>query len=384
MYKRIALLVSFLFFTLALPYGASAAASIPSSIFMHDLSHFSAHGYFYVGGQYIGEAGKEVMAGQMYVEVYKPKEVKKPYPLIFFHGNYQTGTNWMGTPDGRKGWLHYFIEQGYIVYIVDQPSRGRSPDHLAASLKRRIDTALNTSRLFTATAAFTDQPKDWPQTKLQTQWPDAGRMGDPAFDAFYATQFPSLSDLVETQRLVKQAGTALLDQIGPAILVTHSQAGTFGWILADARPNLVKGVVAVEPNGPPLRDAIFSTDPSRIWGIADLPLTYDPPATDSSELAIEETPAVGPDLQACMQQKAPARQLVNLKGIPIFITVGEAGYHTTFDQCTSHYLTQAGIKNTFARLGDNGIHGNGHMVMLEKNSLEIAAFIEKWLAENIK
>ena len=45
---------------------------------------------------------------------------------------------------------------------------------------------------------------------------------------------------------------ALLDKIGPAILLTHSQSGAFGWPVADARPDLVKAIVAVEPNGPPV------------------------------------------------------------------------------------------------------------------------------------
>jgi pimeloyl-ACP methyl ester carboxylesterase len=43
---------------------------------------------------------------------------------------------------------------------------------------------------------------------------------------------------------------ALLDRIGPAIILTHSQSGPFGWLIADARPKLVKAVVAVEPAGP--------------------------------------------------------------------------------------------------------------------------------------
>jgi hypothetical protein len=33
------------------------------------------------------------------------------------------------------------------------------------------------------------------------------------------------------------------------------------------------------------------------------------------------------------------------------------------------------VENTGVNLGDVGIHGNGHMMMLEKNHLEIAAFL---------
>ena len=59
----------------------------------------------------------------------RPKDVQRPYPLVLIHGAAQTATNWMGTPDGRKGWAEYFVEQGYVVYMIDQPMRGRSAWH---------------------------------------------------------------------------------------------------------------------------------------------------------------------------------------------------------------------------------------------------------------
>ncbi|MGC1701816.1 MAG: hypothetical protein WA796_24340, partial [Pseudolabrys sp.] len=94
-----------------------------------DQSAVGQRGYFYVGGKYVGEPGKEIMQGQIYVEVLAPKDVRRPYPLVLIHGAAQTATNWMGTPDGRKGWAEYFVEQGYIVYMIDQPMRGRSASH---------------------------------------------------------------------------------------------------------------------------------------------------------------------------------------------------------------------------------------------------------------
>jgi pimeloyl-ACP methyl ester carboxylesterase len=50
------------------------------------------------------------------------------------------------------------------------------------------------------------------------------------------------------------ANLALLEKIGPAIVLTHSQSGVFGWKLADLRPDLVAAHVAIEPNGPPFHD----------------------------------------------------------------------------------------------------------------------------------
>ena len=49
---------------------------------------------------------------------------------------------------------------------------------------------------------------------------------------------------------------ALLDKIGPAIVLTHSQSGAYGWLIADARPKLVKALVSIEPNGPPVYEIV--------------------------------------------------------------------------------------------------------------------------------
>jgi hypothetical protein len=37
------------------------------------------------------------------------------------------------------------------------------------------------------------------------------------------------------------------------------------------------------------------------------------------------------------------------------------------------------VKNTYIKLADPAIHGNGHMMMLEKNNMAIATVIERWL-----
>jgi pimeloyl-ACP methyl ester carboxylesterase len=141
----------------------------------------------------------------------------------------------------------------------------------------------------------------------------------------------------------------------------------------------------VEPNGPPFKNAVVNEDKNRAWGLTDIRITYDPPATSPAELsAVRETKPDGPDLVVCWKQADPPRRLPNLVGIPILIVTGEASFHAPYDHCTSKYLTQAGVKNTFLRLEDVGIHGNGHMMMLEKNSFDIAAVIEKWMAANVK
>ena len=349
-----------------------------------DQSAVAQRGYFYVGGKYAGEPGKEIMQGQIYVEVLAPKDVKRPYPLVLIHGAAQTATNWMGTPDGRKGWAEYFVEQGYVVYMIDQPMRGRSAYHPEDG-KTRMFTAKGEQFQFTAI----ETDGNWPQAKKHTQWPgdgpNKGKKDDPIFDAFYATQVETVLDVEGTEQRNQDAGAALLDKIGPAIVLTHSQSGTFGWLIADARPKLVKAVIAIEPSGPPFEATIIGTGRTRPWGPTDIPIAYDPPVKDPSEIAIEqEAEADGPDLFRCWMQKAPARQLVNLKGIPVMVMASEASYHQVYDHCTAKYLNQAGVKAEMVRLQDKGIHGNGHMVMIEKNNLDIARLIDDWVVKNVK
>ncbi len=345
-----------------------------------DQSAIARRDFFYVGGRYAGTPGKQVMHGQMYVEVLTPRVPRPLHPLVLFHGAGQTATNWMATADGQPGWAEFFAGQGHTVYLVDQPARGRSPWQPGVDGELTVFTAEALGRTFTASA----DDGDWPQAKKHTQWPGSGRIGDPVFDAFYATQVPYLADFAETQRLVQEAGGALLDRIGPAILITHSQSGTFGWLLADARPGLVKGIVALEPSGPPFHNTVLREDAARAWGVTDLPITYDPPVRSPEELQIEQQPHPdGPDLVRCWQQRAPARRLPNLAAVPVLVVTGEASYHAVYDHCTARYLAAAGVAVTEMRLGEHGIHGNGHMLMLERNSLEIAGLVGTWLARAV-
>ena len=75
--------------------------------------------------------------------------------------------------------------------------------------------------------------------------------------------------------------------------------------------------------------------------------------------------------------------LPNLAKLPILILTAEASYHAPYDHCTVKYLQQAGVRSTWIKLGDLGIHGNGHMMMLEKNNQEIGVVISGWLTEKL-
>ena len=345
-------------------------------------------GFFYVNARTTKVDGKDYVSHQMYVEVRIPAKQTHPYPIVMVHGGTMSGTNYTGTPDGREGWAQYFVRQGYAVFVVDQPGRARS-GYLAAAYgpSHNVERGNALSR-FVAQEKF----KLWPQAALHTQWPGTGEPDDPATVQLAASQMPAIADFASQQFLNRDALVALLEKIGPAILLTHSQAGAFGWPVADARPNLVKAILAIEPNGPPFYQVEFKGTPDYFkegpltlpYGITAVPLTYSPPIKDTTELKfMQQDKADAPDLVRCYAQAEPARQLPNLQKMPILVLTAEASYHAPYDHCTVSYLHQAGVTPTYIHLADIGIKGNSHVMMLEKNNKEIAAVIAKWLDEKL-
>ena len=392
--------VSVLSTSLAVTFGFCFAASAqshpagapPPSIHTFSTEDIASTGFFYVGGQYVGAPGKEVMDGAEYVEVMVPKKIRHPYPIVFFHGAGQTATDWLQTPDGRAGWAYYFIKQGYTVYMVDYPARGRS----GYNPNSDGDGALTTRTALQLEQVFTDigAQGNWAQAKKFTQWPgdgpNKGKMGDPIFDDFAKTQVQFLQGGKQA-KLNLDAHIALLDKIGsPVIVITHSQGGEFGWQIADARPKLVKAIITAEPGGPPIKNVdiakiAYAAASSYSWGVTSLPLHYDPPVSDPAELQpVLEEKADDPDTVPCYVQKEPAHKLVNMKDIPVLDVSTQASYHRVFDSCIPKWLNQAGVKAQYVKLEDVGITGNEHELMLDKNSDEIAKFFVQWLDKNVK
>ena len=344
-------------------------------------------GFFSVGGKPTTINGKTYVVGQMYVEMRIPQKQTHPYPIVMVHGGTRSGTTFTGTPDGRESWAQYFARRGYAVYVVDQPGRGRSGYVAELYGQPRLADGESAQRRYLQQGKH----KLWPQADLHTQWPGSGEPDDPVTLQMIGSFLPEIGDFTKQQFLNRDALVALLDKIGPAILLTHSQAGAFGWPVADARPNLVKAIVAVEPNGPPVRAVEFVGAPdwfkeggvSLRYGITSVPLTFDPPVTDAAELKfVKEDKPDGAGLLTCWQQAEPARKLVNLT-MPIAVIMGEASYHAPYDHCTVKFLRQADVKPDFIKLADLGIKGNSHVMMQEKNNKEIAAVIADWLEKSV-
>ena len=187
------------------------------------------------------------------------------------------------------------------------------------------------------------------------------------------------------QNKAQKAGAALLDRIGPAVLITHSEGGLIGFAIADVRPSLVKALISIEPEGPPFEDfpRVPNSKIDRPFGLTSIPITYNPPVRDpATDLHTKIIPPAGKNLSECVTQaSSPPKKLVNLAKVPQLVVTSEASFHAIYDYCTVQYLKQGGVDVDFLELSKDGIHGNAHFLFMEKNNLDIAAKIEAWISK---
>jgi hypothetical protein len=230
------------FFTAAVMVACSGEALAPARADGVGPLSIAKTGHFYVGGKYVDTSDGPVLAGQAYVEYYIPTNRTHRDPIVMIEGCCLAGAGYMGTPDGRDGWGQYFLSKGYAVYIMDQVGRGRSPYVEAVYGPKSMRTPKSVER------DFIDYEKYnlFPQAKLHTQWPGSGTVGDPIFDQFMAETLFMIGDARIREAVNRDATIALLDKIGPAILLPHSQSAAPVWLVADARPQLVKALLMIE------------------------------------------------------------------------------------------------------------------------------------------
>ena len=192
--------------------------------------------YWWYGVEHATLARGTVCNGmQMYVEHWIPKEVRHPFPVVLIHGGYGQGTDWISSPDGRRGWATLLLEQGYKVYVLDRPGQGRNPYHpwVHGNFDRQAQT-------FESTAKRVASP----------DWPGSGDANDPAVAQYLASLGQPMANNAITRNVWRSRGAMLLDDIGPAILITHGDGSVFAQVTAEERPKLVKGIVTIESPQP--------------------------------------------------------------------------------------------------------------------------------------
>jgi pimeloyl-ACP methyl ester carboxylesterase len=135
---------------------------------------------------------------------------------------------------------------------------------------------------------------------------------------------------------------ALLDKIGPAVVMVHSQSGVYGLELVRRRPNAVRALISVEGGcetftqddaSKPFAKVAFAS----VWG-------------DNS---------------------------VGAKGV-------NGDKRRSACQDATKLINASGGRGTFLLLPDAGIAGNSHMMMMDKNNLQVADRLRQWITENVR
>jgi pimeloyl-ACP methyl ester carboxylesterase len=332
-------------------------------------------GHFWVGVRRRVTGYGTVPTDHMFVQYQIPVRRRHPFPIVMVHGGGGQGLDFLATPDGRPGWATFFLHQGFGVYVVDRPGHGRARNGAAWVATTELPTYETSADVIFGNGEPTAQAP-------HTQWPGPHTVTSDLADQFCAGQGPFALDAAEAERAMQSAGAELLDRIGPAILLTHSLGGPFGWLVADARPGIVKAIVAIEPAGPPFGEIGPGLGTLR-WGVTAGPLHYDPPARAPTDFRREIRPAPRDGLTGCFVQANPPLQLPNLRRLPVLVVTADASPSSRIDHGTVDFLRQAGVAAEHLRLEEIGIRGNGHLMMLERNSDEIAGRLIDWLTRTL-
>lgn len=283
----------------------------------------------------------------IYADVLTPHSDKGRIPLVFIHGAFHTGSCYLQTPDGRPGWAHYMARKGWPCYVIDWPGHGRSSSHV-------------------------------PVHQISS-------------------------------RHIVESLACFLQNMGPVILVAHSAGGPLAWALAEQHPEKIAAMVGVAPGGPANLQHDLPDDPEEIEKLrfnesAGCPIYADPaqPYRVTADFIrefwanSERFPREAMDSYAfSIVPESPMilneRFNIGGKGLrlshpeivrqrPILVLTGERDprHPKQTDQRVAEYLNA-----DFIFLPDLGISSNGHMLMIENNSDQIAEIIHRWLTKHI-
>lgn len=309
-----------------------------------------SQGSFFVGGEtktvtVPGQPPQDFTVNQMYVQFQEPMNGARHVPVVMVHGCCLSSKTWETTPDGRMGWNEYFLRKDRPVYLADQVSRARSgfdatiinqvkagtakPDRLPSVLTAGHQTAWTVFRFGPEYGkAFSDE-----QFPVQ------------AADELYKQMIPDFNSILPTPNPTWKDMAALGVQLHGAVLIGHSESGFFPEEAAMIDPSGIRGIVSIEMGC---------------------------------------TTTLKPD------------QLAKLAKIPILVMFGDhlgdvkgpfaAIWPNNFKTCEQfvQQVKAAGGNAQLMELPKLGIHGNSHMLMQDKNNLQLADLILDWIDKNVE
>jgi hypothetical protein len=321
-------------------------------------------GSFMVGGTVVTNSGtfdpialtpdgQTIHGDHAYVQYQIPRHPRE-LPLVMWHGGGQFSKTWESTPDGRDGFQNIFIRRSFATYILDQPRRGRAGR-----------TTVGTTLTPVPGPGATGEQGIFIRFRLGI-WPDLFpgvqfSSDPPALEQWWRQQTPNTGP--GDNDVMSDAVVALFDQIGPAVLLTHSASGLPGWLTAVGSED-VKAVVSYEPVG---------------WAFPE-----------------GEVPAPMPTAGGDVSGSAiPLADFEKLTEIPIQIVYGD-NVPSSPDAFPGLDIWRARLAMSAlfvdavnARGGDAemlhlpevGVFGNTHFPMSDLNNLEVADLLSQYLRD---
>jgi hypothetical protein len=324
-----------------------------------DVLILKAQGSFFVGGRSeftdaltgtptgfldLGTNTGNITADQMYVRYQVPQSREKHLPVVMLHGGSLSGASYESTPDGRMGWDEYFLRKHRAVYIPDQVSRARSGFDA---------TTYNQVRLGTRPASelpvirIASREIAWPFFRFGPAFGKAfsnEQFPAEAFDEFAKQMIPDLNaDLPEGNPTWTNL-SVLAHRLSGAILMGHSESGFFPERAALINSADVKGVITIETRCP------TTLTSEQILILAQIPILV-----------------IFGD---------------HLSDVPAYAT----RWTNTFHSCQQFIqeVKAAGGDATMMDLPDYGQFGNSHMLMQDKNNLQVADLILQWIDGHVE
>ena len=320
-----------------------------------------SQGSFFVGGvskssdalSSQGASKGTVTISQMYVQYQIPMHGgQRKSSVIMIHGCCLTAKSVEETPDGRMGWNEYFVRNGYPTYLPDQVSRGRSG--FDATILNEIALGLDgkTSKdipyIYSIGHESTYTAFRFGAT-IGTPYPDE-QFPVAYIDEFYKQMVPDLNGFIApgyppTPNPTYDNLSALAIRTGGAVIIGHSESGFFPENAALVSTSHITGMVSLEPGG-----SCTTANPGTV------PLT--------------------------------AAQLRVLATIPTLIIFGDhlnGSWSSSYANCQDYAkrIKALGGDITLIHLPDIGIRGNSHMMMIDKNNLQVADVIQAWMADHV-
>jgi pimeloyl-ACP methyl ester carboxylesterase len=326
------------------------------------LIEIARQGSFMVGGSVITNPGtfdpnnptpegQTLHGDHAYVQFQIPPN-RRDLPLVMWHGAGQSSKTWESTPDGREGYQTIFLRRGFAVYILDQPRRGRSGRSTeGATITPTPDEQGN----FQA-ARLGIWPNFFPGVQFSSD-PDA-------LDQLFRQATPNTGPGFQpTGEIVTDAVAALFDKIGPAVLLTHSAGGRWGWLTAMKSEN-VKAIVSYEtgafvfpegevpppivtPTGTTAGQAVSPEDFEKLTRIP-IELVY------GDNIPTETSPNPGLD--------------IHYRGFAMAALFVDA-------------VNRHGGDASILHLPDVGVFGNTHFAFADLNNIQVADLVSSYLHE---